>query len=154
VRRRPLGNGRFRTSRCSKHEELSGIWILGRLFSMEAFPVTGPSPRGSAKLSQDSAVLGYRILHDDDGRTWRAWFQAAGLEFAGTLQQQYFTDYSLTLAAAEVRQGVTLGALAFVEAALRSGRLIRIGRTCIPFGSYWLLQVARSTNARRSTELL
>jgi len=123
-----------------------------RLFAMEAFPVTARPPRARAALAQDCAILNFRILHDDDGRTWRAWFRAAGLTFTDTVQQQYFTDYSLTLAAAERGQGATLGARPFVDAALSAGRLTRIGRTCVPFGAYWLLQSRdrRTADVRRS----
>jgi hypothetical protein len=34
---------------------------------------------GFAQIQQssDSAVLGYRLLHDDDGTLWRQWFAAA-----------------------------------------------------------------------------
>jgi LysR family transcriptional regulator, glycine cleavage system transcriptional activator len=111
-----------------------------RLFDMRAFPVIGRVRGGRSQLTHDAAVRGLRLLHDDDGRTWRAWFRAAGLEMAAEAQQQFFTDYSLTLAAAERGQGVTLAAPAFVAPQLRSGRLLRVGTTSIPFGTYWLLQ--------------
>jgi LysR family glycine cleavage system transcriptional activator len=111
-----------------------------RLFTIESFPVIGRSPRARAAVASDAAVRGLRLLHDDDGRAWRAWFRAAGLDAADNPQQQFFTDYSLTVEAAERRQGVALGGMPFVEASLRSGRLLRIGRTSIPTGTYWLLQ--------------
>jgi DNA-binding transcriptional LysR family regulator len=111
-----------------------------RLFTLESFPVIGRAARERSSVKNDAAVEGLRLLHDDDGRAWRAWFQAAGLAPADNPQQQFFTDYTLTVEAAERRQGVALGALPFVAAALRSGRLVRLGRTGIPTGTYWLLQ--------------
>jgi LysR family transcriptional regulator, glycine cleavage system transcriptional activator len=111
-----------------------------RLFTIESFPVIGRAAGERSAPTSDAAVIGLRLLHDDDGRAWRAWFRAAGLAAADNPQQQFFTDYSLTVEAAERRQGVALGAMPFVEAALRSGRLVRIGRTGVPTGTYWLLQ--------------
>jgi LysR family transcriptional regulator, glycine cleavage system transcriptional activator len=111
-----------------------------RLFTLESFPVIGRAPRERSTARSDAAAMGLRLLHDDDGRAWRAWFQAAGLAPVDNPQQQFFTDYTLTVEAAERRQGVALGAMPFVAAALRSGRLVRIGRTAIPTGTYWLLQ--------------
>ena len=110
------------------------------LFTLESFPVVGRAARERSATRTDAAVVGLRLLHDDDGRAWRAWFLAAGLAAADNPQQQFFTDYTLTVEAAERRQGVALGALPFVAAALRSGRLVRLGRTAIPTGTYWLLQ--------------
>jgi LysR family transcriptional regulator, glycine cleavage system transcriptional activator len=110
------------------------------LLTISSFPVTGRAPRARTVATGDAAVTGLRLLHDDDGRAWRAWFQAAGLAPARHPPQQFFTDYSLTVEAAARRQGLALGAVPFAEAALRSGRLVRIGTTSIVTGTYWLLQ--------------
>jgi DNA-binding transcriptional LysR family regulator len=102
-------------------------------------------------LRGDSAVLGHRLLHDDDGRAWRGWFAAANLAGFDGARHQYFSDYSLAIAAALQGQGALLGAAAFIQPELRSGRLVQLGRTRISFGSYWLLESRdRSTATLRA----
>jgi len=122
-----------------------------RLLSIDGVAVVAgvsPRPRG---WDEDSAVLGGRLLHDDDGRAWRSWFAAAGLEGFERAQHQYFSDYSLALTAAQQGEGVVLGARAFIESELRSGRLVQLGRTRVAFGTYWLLEARdRSTAGLRA----
>jgi len=50
-----------------------------RLFSMEGVPVIVGSRRRPTARRGDDAVLGHRLLHDDNGKAWRSWFTAAGL---------------------------------------------------------------------------
>ncbi len=121
------------------------------LLRMEGVPVIAgvrPRPR---QWNQDTAVLGHRLLHDDDGAAWRSWFTAAGLSGFEAARHLHFTDYSLALAACERGQGVALGSAVFIEAELKSGRLAEIGRTRVPFGEYLLLEGGgRATQALRS----
>jgi LysR family glycine cleavage system transcriptional activator len=121
-----------------------------RLFSMEGVPVTaGVRPRPS-QWRRDQAVTEYRLLHDDNGSAWRSWFAAAGLAGFERARHLYFTDDSLGIDAAERGQGVALGAAAFIEPELRSGRLAHMGQTRVPFGEYFLLESReRSTAALR-----
>lgn len=125
--------------------------LKGRpLFAIAGIPVVAALAPRSRDFDYDSAVLGRKLLHDDDGETWRRWFAAAGLDGFERAAHQYFTDHSLAVAAAQQGQGVALGATAFVESELRSGRLLQLGRTRLPFGSYWLLEARdRSTAALR-----
>ncbi len=122
-----------------------------RLLSLEGVPVIAgrrPRPR---QWNQDSAVLGHRLLHDDDGEAWRSWFTAARLPGFEQARHLHFTDYSLALAAAERGQGVALGSAVFIEAELKAGRLAEIGRTRVPFGEYLLLEGGgRSTQPLRA----
>jgi LysR family transcriptional regulator, glycine cleavage system transcriptional activator len=122
-----------------------------RLFAIDAAPViAGDGPR-PAELQRDAAVLGHRLLHDDDGRAWRSWFAAAELDGFDSARHQYFSDYSLAIAAALQGQGSALGAAAFIQPELRGGRLVQLGRTRVSFGSYWLLESReRSTAALRA----
>jgi DNA-binding transcriptional LysR family regulator len=60
----------------------------------------------------------------------------------------YFTDYSLAIAAAQAGQGVALGAAAFIESELRSGRLAQLGCTHVPFGEYLLLEASERSTAK------
>jgi LysR family glycine cleavage system transcriptional activator len=93
--------------------------------------------------------LGHRLLHDDNGKAWRSWFDAAGLEGFENARHLYFTDYSLALAAALRGQGIVLGTPAFIEAELETGRLVQLGQTRVPLGEYLLLQ----SNERSTTSL-
>ncbi len=122
-----------------------------RLFAIDGVPViAGVRPR-PAEWQRDAAVLGRRLLHDDDGRAWCGWFAAAGLGGFERARHQYFSDYSLALTAAQQGHGVVLGASAFIGPELRSGRLVRLGTTRVAFGSYWLLEAReRSTAAIRA----
>jgi LysR family glycine cleavage system transcriptional activator len=109
------------------------------LLRLQGLPViAGERPR-PRHWNQDTAVLGHRLLHDDDGEAWRSWFTAAGLPGFEQARHLHFTDYSLALAAAERGQGVALGSAVFIEAELKSGRLAELGRSRVPFGEYLLL---------------
>jgi LysR family transcriptional regulator, glycine cleavage system transcriptional activator len=121
-----------------------------RLFSMEGVPVIAGVRRRPAQWQHDRAVLGHRLLHDDNGKAWRSWFNAAGLEGFEQARHLYFTDYSLALAAALRGQGIALGTNVFIEAELQTGRLVQLGSTRVPFGEYLLLESnERSTAAMR-----
>ena len=124
---------------------------IRRLFSIDGIPViAGIRPR-PPELRHDPAVLRFRLLHDDDGRSWRSWFAAAGQDGFERAKHLYFTDYSLAIAAAQRGQGVALVATAFIEPELKSGRLARIGQTNASFGEYVLLESSdRSTAASRA----
>jgi LysR family transcriptional regulator, glycine cleavage system transcriptional activator len=103
---------------------------------------------GPARRYNDKDVLGFSLLHDDDGTTWRRWFVAAGLTEYDKAKHLYFNDCSLTLTATLRGQGVALSAPIYVRSQLRSGRLMRIGRTPVTFGDYWLLQATDRTSAK------
>jgi len=110
-------------------------------------PVISAEHSRSSQLRGDAAVLGHRLLHDDDGRAWRGWFAAANLAGFDAVRHQYFSDYSLAIAAALQGQGALLGAAAFIQPELRSGRLVQLGRTRVSFGSYWLLESRERSTA-------
>ena len=118
-----------------------------RLFSMEGVPVIAGKRRRPAQWRDDNAVLGHRLLHDDNGKAWKSWFAAAGLDGFEQARHLYFTDYSLALAAAMRGQGIALGTAAFIESELRTGRLVQLGHTRVPFGEYLLLESNERTTA-------
>jgi LysR family glycine cleavage system transcriptional activator len=121
------------------------------LFSMDGVPVIAGARRRPAKWRHDSAVLGHRLLHDDNGTAWRSWFTAAGLEGFDRAKHLFFTDYSLTITAALRGQGIALGAAAFIATELKTGRLAQVGHTRVPFGEYFLLESnERSTASVRA----
>jgi LysR family glycine cleavage system transcriptional activator len=111
--------------------------------------IAGKQGRASHRRN-DTAVLGHRLLHDDNGKSWRSWFSAAGLAGFEQAKHLYFSDYSLALAAALRGQGIVLGTGAFIEAELKTGRLKRVGQTRVSLGDYVLLQSSeRSTVSLR-----
>jgi len=110
------------------------------LFATDGVPVIAGARRRPAKWGQDAAVLGHRLLHDDNGSAWRSWFTAAGLDGFEAAKHLYFTDYSLTITAALRGQGIALGAATFIETELKTGRLAQVGHTRVPFGEYVLLE--------------
>jgi LysR family glycine cleavage system transcriptional activator len=110
------------------------------LLSTDGVPIiAGVKPR-PAQWRHDQAVLGHRLIHDDDGNAWRRWFAAAGLDGFDRAKHLYFTDYSLAIAAVLRGQGIALGAAAFIETELKTGRLAQIGQTRVPFGEYFVLE--------------
>ena len=111
-----------------------------KLFAIEGIPVIAGVRRKPAKWAQDTAVLGHRLLHDDNGNAWRSWFTAAGLAGFEQAKHLYFTDCSLTIAAALRGQGIALGAPGFIDLELQRGELVRLGQTRVPFGQYVLLE--------------
>jgi len=119
-----------------------------KLFSVAGFPVIAKDKGGALpRRRSDQDVLGFRLLHDDDGTVWRRWFAKAGLSGYDSAKHLFFNDYSLTLTATLRGQGVALSAPIYVRSQLRSGRLRRIGRTPVAFGDYWLLQAAERSSA-------
>jgi LysR family glycine cleavage system transcriptional activator len=122
-----------------------------RLLEVDGIPVIAGARRAALKESGDHAVLGYRLLHDDDGTGWREWFAAAGLPGNPQSKHLRFSDHSLALDAARRGQGVALGATILIEPELKSGVLKVIGDTRIPLGGYWLLQASdRATAGARA----
>ena len=122
-----------------------------KLFAVAGFPVISAAKAApGSRRRDDRDILGFRLLHDDDGTIWRRWFAASGMTGYDKAKHLYFNDYSLTLTATLRGQGVALSAPIYVRSQLRSGRLKRIGRTPVNFGDYWLLQASDrgSTKAR------
>jgi LysR family transcriptional regulator, glycine cleavage system transcriptional activator len=117
------------------------------LMTLEGVPVIAAVRPRPAAWRYDRAVLGQRLLHDDDGRAWRGWFAAAGLQGFERARHQYFTDYSLALAAAAQGQGIALGAAEFIGPELRRGRLVQLGTTRVAFGAYLLLESRERSSA-------
>jgi LysR family glycine cleavage system transcriptional activator len=121
-----------------------------KLLPLEGFPIIARGEISRAKQSSDSAVLDYRLLHEDDGALWRSWFEAARLSGYEHAKHLYFNDSSLVLTAVLRGQGVALSAPIYLRSQLKAQRLVRLGRTSVAFGDYWMLESAdrASTKAR------
>lgn len=119
-----------------------------KLFGLEGFPVIAGGRTRPGRLRNDADVLGYRLLHDDDGTAWRSWFAAADLEGYEQAKHLHFNDSSLVLTAALRGQGVALSPPLYIGSELKTGRLVRLGRTLVTFGDYWLLEAADRASAK------
>ena len=111
-----------------------------KLFAIEGIPVIAGVRRKPAKWAHDAAVFGHRLLHDDNGNSWRTWFEAAGLDGFEKAKHLYFTDSSVSIAAALRGQGIALGAPGLIDSELKSGKLMQLGQTRVPYGQYILLE--------------
>ena len=99
------------------------------LIPAAAAPVCSPSYlERTGPLDNDADLLDARLLHDEDMRMWKTWFQAGGLEFSpGDETASLFLEgSSLMLAAALSGQGVALGRLALLEDELARGQLVQL----------------------------
>jgi LysR family transcriptional regulator, glycine cleavage system transcriptional activator len=123
-----------------------------RKFScLDGFPVIAGGRTRPGRRRSDDDVLGYRLLHDDDGTAWRSWFAAAGLAGYEQAKHLHFNDSSLVLTAALRGQGVALSPPLYIASELKSGRLVRLGHTLVTFGDYWLLEAADRASAKVRT---
>jgi LysR family glycine cleavage system transcriptional activator len=121
---------------------------VSKLIQLDCFPVTARSRANRGRKRVDSEVIGHRLLHDDDGTTWRNWFDAAGLGGFEKAKHLHFNDSSLVLTSALRGQGVALSAPIHIGSDLKTGRLVRLGRTAVSIGDYWLLEAADRASAK------
>jgi len=116
------------------------------LLDVQGAPVIAGARLGTRDRS-DSAVLDYRLVHDDAGNDWKKWFAAAGLSGYARLKHLRFSDHTLALEAARRGQGVVLGTVELIEQELAAGDLAVIGTTRIALGAYWLLRASDRAGA-------
>jgi LysR family glycine cleavage system transcriptional activator len=120
-----------------------------KLFSLDGFPVVARAGiEVKRRPRSDAEILNYRLLHDDDGSTWRNWFAVAGLAGFEQAKHLHFNDYSLVLTAALRGQGVALSAPMYIQSELKKGQLMRIGQSLLTFGDYWLLEASDRINSK------
>ncbi len=115
---------------------------------MDGFPGIAPGRAARGRKRSDSDVLGWWLLHDDDGPAWRNWFAATGLAGYDAAKHLRFNDSSLALTAALRGQGVALTTPLYLGPELQAGRLVRVGRTAITVGDYWLLEATDRGSAK------
>ncbi|MDP3761215.1 MAG: LysR substrate-binding domain-containing protein [Ramlibacter sp.] len=103
----------------------------------ELFPVAAPSLWG--KRPRTALTNTYPLLRDTH-ESWRPWLAEAGLAANGFRFGARFDDSGLLLQAAEAGQGVALARSLLAMDALRTGRLVRIGRlSVVSPNSYYLI---------------
>lgn len=120
------------------------------LADLSMFPVLAPSLlRPNQKLQEPGDLLQFPLLHEDEGRSWQAWFHAAGLSDAALPRRMRFNDVALVLQAAVAGHGVALGDDLLAADDLKAGRLLKPFDARARCGTYWLLGVAFRSRAQR-----
>ncbi|MFC4313632.1 LysR substrate-binding domain-containing protein [Steroidobacter flavus] len=114
------------------------------------YPVLAPSlMRPGQALRKPEDLLQFPLLHEDEDRSWQAWFRAAGLPGISIPRRMRFNDVALVLQAAANGHGIALGDDLLAADDLKAGRLIRPFDMSAPCGTYWLLGGASRSRARR-----
>jgi LysR family glycine cleavage system transcriptional activator len=120
------------------------------LAEVAMYPVLAPSLlRAGQSLRKAEDLLQYPLLHEDEDRSWQAWFRAAGLPNISIPRRMRFNDVALVLQAAVNGHGIALGDDLLAADDLKAGRLIRPFEMTAPCGTYWLLGSVSRSRARR-----
>ncbi|QLE86266.1 LysR family transcriptional regulator [Shewanella sp. Scap07] len=132
----------FNTTQCDAHihfgsgdyANLHSEWLAKE----SVYPVCHPAllshqhiknQKASHALLHNHTLLGYRAGIEDapGGVSWPAWFSQFNIERASNQNQQWFSQVSLALTAAEHQQGIVLGWHHLLGTAMTDGKLVRIG---------------------------
>lgn len=89
------------------------------------------------KLGDPADLLDVPLIHDERAIGWADWLRRAGIEVNGSWHGSNFSDSDLALAAAELGQGVALGSLPLVEAAVAARTLVRPYDHVLETGRAW-----------------
>lgn len=120
------------------------------LANLSMFPVCAPSMLlPGQRLQTPRDLLQYPLLHEDEGRSWQAWFAAAGLDGITLPRRMRFNDVALVLQAAVNGHGVALGDDLLAADDLKAGRLLKPFDVRAHCGTYWLLGTASRSRAQR-----
>ena len=121
------------------------------LADISMFPVCAPSMlRTGQKLQAPRDLLRHTLLHEDEDRSWQAWFRAARLTDVAIPRRMRFNDVALVLQAAVNGHGVALGDELLAADDLKAGRLLRPFDVSARCGTYWLLGVSSRNRAQRA----
>jgi LysR family glycine cleavage system transcriptional activator len=120
------------------------------LAEVAMYPVLAPALlRAGQSLRKAEDLLQYPLLHEDEDRSWQAWFRAAGLPNISIPRRMRFNDVALVLQAAVNGHGIALGDDLLAADDLKAGRLIRPFEMTAPCGTYWLLGSVSRSRARK-----
>ena len=120
------------------------------LADISMFPVLARSLlRPGQELQAPRDLLQYPLLHEDEDRSWQAWFRAAGLDGIAIPRRMRFNDVALVLQAAVNGHGVALGDPLLAGDDLKAGRLLKPFEVSARCGAYWLLGVSSRSRAQR-----
>ncbi len=101
------------------------------------------SPTFLAKMPAVRApqdILDFPLLHEDDDRQWRRWFNLHGIEVAQELKGPSLWHAHVILEAARAGQGLSLANMLLIRDDLQTGRLVLVGEEAqgfpLPLGAY------------------
>jgi DNA-binding transcriptional LysR family regulator len=97
------------------------------------WPPEGPPPDDPRRLST------LRLLQEDDGAAWRAWFALAGVPDVRVPRAPGPLASVLAIEGALAGQGLALGSDELIADDLKSNRLVRFSQTGMEYGGYALL---------------
>lgn len=89
------------------------------------------------RLNDPADLLDAPLIHDERPIGWADWLRGAGVDANGSWHGSNFSDSDLALAAAELGQGVALGSLPLVEAAITTRSLTRPYDYALETGRAW-----------------
>ncbi|MBB3659900.1 DNA-binding transcriptional LysR family regulator [Rhizobium sp. BK650] len=120
-----LGEGTDLAIRCGK-----GPWAGVRaiaLWQEKSFPIATPSLAVQLGRNCDGqSILTLPILHDSNIEGWRRWLAVENVHYLPRGQDRRFEDYNLVIDACQQGVGVALARPPLSDAAMASGRLVRI----------------------------
>jgi LysR family glycine cleavage system transcriptional activator len=112
------------------------------LASVACYPVIAPALLGkSGAVCRAPDLARFQFLHEDDGRAWQRWLDAAGAGDLAASRRVRLSDVALVMQAAIDGHGVALGDDLLAGDDIRGGRLVKLFPTEIRSGAYWLVGV-------------
>ena len=98
------------------------------LFTGQSRPVCSPARlERHGPVCEPADLLGARLLHDEDERAWRQWFESQGLRpHPRQLDGPVFQDFNLLSTAAIAGHGVALCPVALIREDLERGDLVEL----------------------------
>lgn len=129
-----------------------------QLFEEMLFPIASPELADAIGKGKADRLLKFPLIHDSDASSWRAWLNAAGLDYTPRAHDRRFEDYNLVLDAAAAGLGVALARPPLAADQIARGRLTQVDtRTVRNPVSYWIdrpvgaIRPAAAELARRVT---
>ena len=114
---------------------------VARLSSEQLFAVCSPKLLlGRNRLTKQSDVLKYPLLHLDDRKAWSTWLDAAGVENTELSQGPVLNRASMVIDAAVDGQDIALARTTLAAWDLINGRLVRpFSETLRLAKTYWIV---------------
>ena len=120
--------------------QANGLHVT-RLRAEELVVVASPKlATGKRALRKPADLARHTLLHINDRRDWRKWFDAAGISATDELRGPIFNQASMAIDAAVDGQGVALARSALATWDLNCGRLVRPFSLSLPVPyAYWIV---------------
>ncbi len=134
--------------RCGK-----GPWAGVRslpLWQEKLYPIAAPVLAERLGPHPDSkSLLEWPILHDSNIEAWRRWLADEGLNYVPRGHDRRFEDYNLVIDACAQGLGVALARPPLADAALASGRIVKVSERTVDH--HVAFHLIRSNEALRGT---